>query len=134
MPDSSEEDDIPDQVAAPASPQPGPAPNQQHQTPTRYVAGGDEQSSSDEELFFTPRRAERADSSPDFHGFADPAEFQRESTAAEKAAFNQVTGRVTRHRAAREDINVPTHQRCACLLYTSPSPRDGLLSRMPSSA
>ena len=24
--------------------------------------------------------------------------------------------------------------RCACLLYTSPSPRDGLLSRMPSSA
>src|SRR5680860_219215 len=24
--------------------------------------------------------------------------------------------------------------KCACLLYTSPSPRDGLLSRMPSSA
>ena len=24
--------------------------------------------------------------------------------------------------------------RTACLLYTSPSPRDGLLSRMPSSA
>ena len=23
---------------------------------------------------------------------------------------------------------------CACLLYTSPSPRDGLLSRMPSAA
>ena len=23
---------------------------------------------------------------------------------------------------------------CFCLLYTSPSPRDGLLSRMPSSA
>ena len=23
---------------------------------------------------------------------------------------------------------------CTCLLYTSPSPRDGLLSRMPSSA
>ena len=23
---------------------------------------------------------------------------------------------------------------CPCLLYTSPSPRDGLLSRMPSSA
>ena len=23
---------------------------------------------------------------------------------------------------------------CCCLLYTSPSPRDGLLSRMPSSA
>ena len=25
-------------------------------------------------------------------------------------------------------------QRIGCLLYTSPSPRDGLLSRMPSSA
>ena len=29
-------------------------------------------------------------------------------------------------------VLVPTRQ--ACLLYTSPSPRDGLLSRMPSSA
>ena len=27
-----------------------------------------------------------------------------------------------------------TGQRVTCLLYTSPSPRDGLLSRMPSSA
>ena len=27
-----------------------------------------------------------------------------------------------------------TEQGLACLLYTSPSPRDGLLSRMPSSA
>ena len=30
--------------------------------------------------------------------------------------------------------NVHLHQYDACLLYTSPSPRDGLLSRMPSSA
>ena len=28
----------------------------------------------------------------------------------------------------------PAAQRWLCLLYTSPSPRDGLLSRMPSSA
>ena len=28
----------------------------------------------------------------------------------------------------------PSESICACLLYTSPSPRDGLLSRMPSSA
>ena len=28
----------------------------------------------------------------------------------------------------------PDKQHSACLLYTSPSPRDGLLSRMPSSA
>ena len=31
--------------------------------------------------------------------------------------------------AAAEPLDVDT-----CLLYTSPSPRDGLLSRMPSSA
>ena len=30
--------------------------------------------------------------------------------------------------------NDKMHQHCFCLLYTSPSPRDGLLSRMPSSA
>ena len=36
-----------------------------------------------------------------------------------------------------KDLNkaiVTNHPRDACLLYTSPSPRDGLLSRMPSSA
>ena len=32
-----------------------------------------------------------------------------------------------------EDI-LPNHMLSVCLLYTSPSPRDGLLSRMPSSA
>ena len=31
-------------------------------------------------------------------------------------------------------VLVDERQREACLLYTSPSPRDGLLSRMPSSA
>ena len=30
--------------------------------------------------------------------------------------------------------NVAGYQLKSCLLYTSPSPRDGLLSRMPSSA
>ena len=36
---------------------------------------------------------------------------------------------------ARDGLK-PVHRRIlyACLLYTSPSPRDGLLSRMPSSA
>ena len=34
-----------------------------------------------------------------------------------------------------EGMNLPdNHPAMACLLYTSPSPRDGLLSRMPSSA
>ena len=31
-------------------------------------------------------------------------------------------------------INIPPRYAKTCLLYTSPSPRDGLLSRMPSSA
>ena len=31
-------------------------------------------------------------------------------------------------------VNLPNGTGKTCLLYTSPSPRDGLLSRMPSSA
>ena len=31
-------------------------------------------------------------------------------------------------------INIQRPMALVCLLYTSPSPRDGLLSRMPSSA
>ena len=33
-----------------------------------------------------------------------------------------------------DEISVNIAGTWACLLYTSPSPRDGLLSRMPSSA
>ena len=36
--------------------------------------------------------------------------------------------------AARCDAILEAAQEMFCLLYTSPSPRDGLLSRMPSSA
>ena len=35
---------------------------------------------------------------------------------------------------AKIDIPVKPYDHIICLLYTSPSPRDGLLSRMPSSA
>ena len=34
----------------------------------------------------------------------------------------------------RDNEVIPTCVMDSCLLYTSPSPRDGLLSRMPSSA
>ena len=34
---------------------------------------------------------------------------------------------------ADKGLNIDKARKC-CLLYTSPSPRDGLLSRMPSSA
>ena len=33
-----------------------------------------------------------------------------------------------------EGLSIKSTQVLTCLLYTSPSPRDGLLSRMPSSA
>ena len=36
--------------------------------------------------------------------------------------------------AINGNYNVEIVQKYVCLLYTSPSPRDGLLSRMPSSA
>ena len=35
---------------------------------------------------------------------------------------------------AQEEVILRDQKRIVCLLYTSPSPRDGLLSRMPSSA
>ena len=35
---------------------------------------------------------------------------------------------------APDSESADAHDRISCLLYTSPSPRDGLLSRMPSSA
>ena len=40
----------------------------------------------------------------------------------------------TRHPDDRQKIETYLNQISSCLLYTSPSPRDGLLSRMPSSA
>src|SRR5680860_101331 len=42
--------------------------------------------------------------------------------------------RVGSARLHRRLLAVATALRSSCLLYTSPSPRDGLLSRMPSSA
>ena len=38
------------------------------------------------------------------------------------------------HRTKQKEDEVNLTQKEICLLYTSPSPRDGLLSRMPSSA
>ena len=46
--------------------------------------------------------------------------------------INTGFGKLASVRIAAGDL--ATLQRNICLLYTSPSPRDGLLSRMPSSA
>ena len=55
--------------------------------------------------------------------------------------FNSIPKNVINAFLSAEDKNFFTHPGVdakgvirACLLYTSPSPRDGLLSRMPSSA
>ena len=45
-----------------------------------------------------------------------------------RAAHPEVS--VHRARMVNRELGIA----CGCLLYTSPSPRDGLLSRMPSSA
>ena len=43
-------------------------------------------------------------------------------------------GEVTRAKNANDTGLITFRLQHTCLLYTSPSPRDGLLSRMPSSA
>ena len=54
--------------------------------------------------------------------------------------YNTIHSQLNQHnkQIAQLEVNVATltdqDQRKDCLLYTSPSPRDGLLSRMPSSA
>ena len=51
-------------------------------------------------------------------------------TFTDLVRLNQSTGKVRLTKVASTMEN----QAFGCLLYTSPSPRDGLLSRMPSSA
>ena len=48
--------------------------------------------------------------------------------------FDYVAPHLTRVRLIRMDYRGRGASEWTCLLYTSPSPRDGLLSRMPSSA
>ena len=52
-------------------------------------------------------------------------------------AYNPIiSGQLSREEIelSSKDENRPLNIKSSCLLYTSPSPRDGLLSRMPSSA
>ena len=52
-------------------------------------------------------------------------------------ANNEVSKSMERLATGKQNANAgdrSSYAAMACLLYTSPSPRDGLLSRMPSSA
>ena len=58
-------------------------------------------------------------------------------SAYEKAFEELLENEGLKKKAAKSGISYGTLKKVynrGCLLYTSPSPRDGLLSRMPSSA
>ena len=61
---------------------------------------------------------------------ATPAQNLREAATVLAPHLKKATPVI----AAAKGIERGTHKFMTCLLYTSPSPRDGLLSRMPSSA
>ena len=69
------------------------------------------------------------------------AKFEREHAArleAEKILQNRAAELVESNESMIQEYQslegIVSERTIACLLYTSPSPRDGLLSRMPSSA
>ena len=49
------------------------------------------------------------------------------------ASFNIATS-INYKNKSGEKVDKTSWHRCVCLLYTSPSPRDRVLSRMPTSA
>ena len=59
---------------------------------------------------------------------------RKQNASAEPAAARSETNNKERPDISRIDSEPTLEQLINCLLYTSPSPRDGLLSRMPSSA
>ena len=67
------------------------------------------------------------------HHLSLPLIEENKRIAIERALFKVIPGAVTRRDFLLTGTGIePAGE--TCLLYTSPSPRDGLLSRMPSSA
>ena len=60
--------------------------------------------------------------------------FLRNMQAQKELAIREKKGDEIISRAKKDASDIKYKARKDCLLYTSPSPRDGLLSRMPSSA
>ena len=66
-----------------------------------------------------------------YHPELDESDFVDQETASKyRSMIGSLNWAIT---LGRFDVQYATST-MACLLYTSPSPRDGLLSRMPSSA
>ena len=67
-------------------------------------------------------------------------EFNQDTSGAKKATRQGPVFITDRGKPAHVLLSIEDYQKLTgthadiCLLYTSPSPRDGLLSRMPSSA
>ena len=65
---------------------------------------------------------------------ADEADGGEEAAEAEAEGEGEAEGEPEAVAVAAAEAAPPAPRFYTCLLYTSPSPRDGLLSRMPSSA
>ena len=71
------------------------------------------------------------------HGFLPSKEIAKQYMVGDSGEFGR--SKMSTHLKAGSELIVQVDKdergnKGACLLYTSPSPRDGLLSRMPSSA
>ena len=60
--------------------------------------------------------------------------FEQSSMTLEIETTRAIAAQILRHRSFTFQEFSQRYADSTCLLYTSPSPRDGLLSRMPSSA
>ena len=68
-------------------------------------------------------------------GSNEPVLINIEEKELLEASMNiEISGAIKLYSVSKEDIELIDTEIITCLLYTSPSPRDGLLSRMPSSA
>ena len=62
------------------------------------------------------------------------SKIKKEFSKAVSDAYDKFEGATKKAKGGRVEYKSGTNPFMSCLLYTSPSPRDGLLSRMPSSA
>ena len=90
------------------------------------LSGGDLQ-------FFTAKGINPEEIIVDGDGFVTPTTSKGPEEQVPGQILDTVDIRVF-HRQSKGGSLLSSNSYNACLLYTSPSPRDGLLSRMPSSA